>query len=129
MCQFSDAWLMRSLSVAVLLWVGSGSGATFAENIIDCPPDKKPHCVGNVRIPHPEPGYDFVTTSRTYPKARIEVYETCVENHSDRLMEFNWFIPGSHGWVPPFCAVSNPRYKERDTITGFFCLKNDFVTW
>ena len=86
----------------------------------DCGQEK---CQGALRQPHSDSdGYNFVTTSRIYPKANVFVYETCVENSSDRDMDFNWFIPGPHTKVPSGFSCSNPRpmltHKDLDTYPG-----------
>ena len=79
-------------------------------------------CKGNVRQTHTRPPYRFVTTTRLYWKenANVHVYETCVENHSDRWLYINWLIPKQDGWIEPGCAWSKPRPKlKENTINSY----------
>jgi hypothetical protein len=54
------------------------------------------------------------------------VYQTCVENKTDRDFEINWYIPGPDTWLlrPP-CAVKTPRQRiTEDTVDGYrSCLR------
>ena len=73
----------------------------------------KAACLGELQLPGGNVlGYKFVTTSRVYPGHNVTVYETCVQNQSDRDMEFNWFIPGPNTFVPSGYSCSNPRQAE-----------------
>lgn len=46
-------------------------------------------------------GYSFATSScvRRHDDQYF-VYETCVQNLGYRDLEFRWYIPGPHGWIP-----------------------------
>ena len=66
-------------------------------------------CEGQIRQIHSQPGYTFETTSRTFGNGRYHVYETCVENRSDRALDFNWYVPGPHSWVPANGHLPHPR--------------------
>lgn len=96
--------------------------ASWAEELC-----KKDSCEGKVKNEHNHDRYQFVTTSRVYKRddAGVHVYETCVENHSEGWLEFNWHIPGPSSWVPPGKACSNPRRRiSRDTLNGYAgCLR------
>jgi hypothetical protein len=88
----------------VLFAVGESS-PTSAQ----CAPSK---CEGQLARPGGGTlGYSFVTKSRIYRRAHVEVYETCVENDGNRVIDFNWFIPGPHTFVPTGFACPNPRPK------------------
>jgi hypothetical protein len=53
------------------------------------------------------------------------IYQTCVENKSDREYEINWYIPGPNSWLLRDCALKNPRQRSReDTVNGYrSCLR------
>jgi hypothetical protein len=100
-------------------------GYAYAE----CGPQK---CPGELRQPHGDSdGYSFVTTSRIYPQANVFVYETCVENTSDRDMDFNWFVPGPNTRVPSGFSCINPRpmlnHKNLDTYPGCLLYGNNWT--
>lgn len=89
-------------------------------------------CEGVLREPHGDTqGYSFATTSRIYLKANVYVYETCVENQASRDMEFNWFVPGPHTFVPAGIACSNPRpmltHEDLATHKGCFLYGNNWT--
>ena len=77
-------------------------------------------CEGQVRNEHPRDGYTFVTTSRIYDSGTYQVHETCVENHSDRALDFNWYIPGPNSWIPANGHKNSPRHfctRQRLEVT------------
>jgi hypothetical protein len=88
-------------------------------------------CQGDLRQPGGTGLYKYVTTSRIYAGHNVIVYETCVENHSNRDMEFNWFIPGPDTTVPKGYSCSNPRPKlfhtNAETYDGCLYYGNDWA--
>ncbi len=94
----------------------------------------KAPCHGENKVPGGNAlGYKFITTSRVYPGHNVEVYETCVENQSDRDMEFNWFIPGPSTFVPAGYSCSSPRsktyaqYEDAPSYAGCLYYGNDWA--
>ena len=92
----------------------------------------KAPCQGENKLPGGNAlGYKFITTSRVYPGHNVEVYETCVENQSDRDMEFNWFIPGPSTFVPVGYSCSSPRskltHKDAPSYAGCLYYGNDWA--
>lgn len=85
----------------------------------------QPKCGGNNHVPHAKNGYEFVTSSWLRAESNGHMYRTCVENLSgDRLLWFNWFIPGLTGYVPAGKSMTKPRYytqRENADING--CLQ------
>lgn len=84
-------------------------------------------CEGGTPVLHNDNGYSFETSSIVYTMnstGRV-VYQTCVENKSDRDFKIKWYIPGPDGWVLRGCAQKNPRQRIRqDTIDGYrSCLR------
>jgi len=84
-------------------------------------------CSGGTPVLHDDNGYRFETSSIVYPMkgtGRV-IYQTCVENKSDRDFEINWFIPGPDSWLLRGCALRSPRQKiKQDTINGYkSCLR------
>ncbi len=93
------------LSVASCAWI---SPATALE------------CKGEIENHHNDNGYVFTTSSSVYQSANVHIYETCVTNKDDsRYLDFDWYIPGPHSWIPPGESLPNPRRRvTRDTIDG-----------
>jgi hypothetical protein len=96
-------------------------GRLHERAMADCDSSK---CQGQLRSPGGDSLYQFITTSRVYLEGNVTVYETCVENQSNRSMEFNWFIPGPASFVPDGWSCSNPRPKltHADSPTYAGCL-------
>ena len=88
-------------------------------------------CQGDLRSPGGNALFSYITTSRIYYKSNVTVYETCVENQSGRVMEFNWFIPGPNTFVPDGYSCSNPRPKlthaDSPTYAGCLYYGNNWV--
>lgn len=81
-------------------------------------------CKGEARKEHNlSQGY-FVTTSQVYTHSGAEFYVTCVENHSDKDLFINWFVPGPTTYVQPGRAVESPRtFPSRETKNYRGCLE------
>jgi hypothetical protein len=79
-------------------------------------------CTGGTPVLHSNNGYSFETSSIVYPMSgtgRV-VYQTCVENKSDRDFEIKWYIPGPDSWLLRDCALKNPRQRiKQDTLNGY----------
>jgi hypothetical protein len=66
----------------------------------------------------------FVTTSRVYKGNGVELYVTCVENHSDKDLWINWFVPGPVTYIQPGKAVESPRaFQTRENKDYRGCLE------
>jgi hypothetical protein len=111
--------LARQVAVAVVGLAVSFSASEHAG--ADC---TQSTCQGQTRQSGGDALYNFITTTRVYRGHGVETYETCVENQSNRDMEFNWFIPGPHTFVPRGLACSNPRPQltHKDAMTYAGCL-------
>ncbi len=87
----------------------------------------KEKCLGEIRQTHSNPPYKFTTTTRRFwnDKANVHVYETCVENHSDKPLYINWLVPKQDGWIDAGCAWPKPRPKLKNHTLGTYdgCLK------
>jgi hypothetical protein len=100
------------------------SGDAVAQILSGC---KFKTCSGGTPVLHNNNGYSFETSSIVYPMTgtgRV-IYQTCVENKSNREYEINWYIPGPNSWLLRDCALKSPRQKIReDTLNGYSsCLR------
>ena len=58
---------------------------------------------------------EFATSSCVYPHdANYVMYETCIKNLDDSELEFRWYIPGPHGWIPGGWTLPSPRLRTDD---------------
>jgi hypothetical protein len=123
-CKLSLELKMRTtVAIAVALSLIS-CGNALAQVASNC---KFKTCSGGTPVPHGDNGYRFDTSSIIYPmkKTGRVVYETCVENKSNRDFEINWYIPGPEGWLLRGCALKSPRQRKKEkTIDGYAgCLR------
>jgi len=91
-------------------------GDALAQVVSEC---KFKTCGGGTPVPHNDNGYRFETSSIVYPMnntGRV-IYQTCVENKSDRDFEFKWYIPGPDSWLLRGCALKSPRQKIKTPLT------------
>jgi hypothetical protein len=99
-------------------------GNAMAQVVSDC---KYKTCSGGTPVPHDGNGYSFETSSIVYPMRNTGrvVYQTCVENKSNRDFEVKWYIPGPDSWLLRGCALKSPRQKRKeDTVDGYkSCLR------
>lgn len=115
---------MRTAVIAIGLSLISSGGA-LSQVLSGC---QFKTCSGGIPVPHENNGYRFETSSIVYPKkggtGRV-VYQTCVENKSDRDIEIKWYIPGPDNWVLRGCAQKSPRQMiKQDTVDGYrSCLR------
>lgn len=92
--------------------------------LASAPASAQEECKGSARQVHRYSNYHFVTTSRVYHSDGVEFYETCVENHSNRDLWFDWFVPGPNSYVLPGTAINSPRtFTTRNTIGLNGCLQ------
>jgi hypothetical protein len=115
--------MRTAAAIAIALSLVS-SGDAVTQVISGC---KFKTCSGGTPVLHNDNGYRFETSSTVYPMSgtgRI-IYQTCVENKSDRDFEIKWYIPGPDSWLLRDCALKSPRQKLRqDTLDGYrSCLR------
>jgi hypothetical protein len=68
--------------------------------------------------------YSFAVSSWVRQEASGHRYYTCVENLQDRVLWFDWFIPGPKSYIPAKQMLPSPRYfttRETRDIRG--CLE------
>jgi hypothetical protein len=115
---------MRTAAIIVIGLSLISPADTMAQVLSGC---KFKACSGGTSVLHNDNGYRFETSSIVYPMNRTGrvIYETCVENKSDRDFEINWYIPGPNSWLLRDCALKSPRQKTRqDTVNGYrSCLR------
>lgn len=69
-------------------------------------------CEGGDAAPHNEDTYSFTTYTQVREEAGASFFETCVENTSNKDLDFRWIIPGPNSWVPRGCALKNVRAMQ-----------------
>jgi hypothetical protein len=83
-------------------------------------------CSGGTPVLRGDNGYRFETSSIVYPmRTGRVVYQTCVQNKSDRDFELKWYIPGPDSWLLRGCALKSKRQRlKQDTLDGYAgCLR------
>jgi hypothetical protein len=115
---------MRTAVLIAAILSAVSAGDLLAQAPLSC---RLKTCSGGTPVLHNDNGYWFETSSTVYPANGTGrfVYQTCVENKSDRDFEVNWYLPGPAGWVPKGCAVTSPRQKiKQETVDGYrSCLR------
>jgi hypothetical protein len=120
----SKAERMRTAAIVAIGLSLISFGDAMAQVLSGC---KFKTCSGGTPVLHNDNGYRFETSSIVYPMNRTGrvIYQTCVENKSNREYEINWYIPGPNSWLLRDCALKSPRQKIRqDTVDGYrSCLR------
>ena len=104
---------MRLCSIVTALVVSATTLSAFAAN-----------CEWNNRRELNRDGYSFATSSWVRRESGGDRYYTCVENLQDRVLWYEWFIPGPKQYIPAKATVSSPRFfttRETRDING--CLE------
>ena len=115
---------MRLAAIVVVAICLGSAGDAAAQTSSAC---KFKTCSGGKPTPHDDNGYRFETSSIVYPMKNTGrvIYETCVENKSDRDFEIKWYIPGPDSWLLRGCALKSSRQKiKQETVNGYrSCLR------
>lgn len=73
-------------------------------------------CGTELQQSHNFRGYEFRTTSTVERHHQYVEYKTCVENLGRFALEFKWFIPRLHSWVPSGITEVRSRYSNHNNI-------------
>ncbi len=98
------------LFLVIAMLTGSSASASAAD--ASCPLKA---CPGKISNPYEDDHYKFATSSRVYKNKQHYVFETCAQNNGNKILDFNWLIPGPHSWIPPGCATVSSRLKSTAT--------------
>ena len=87
-------------------------------------PNCSERCAGDKEIHHKDFD-DFNSYTRVFEENDHFVFQTCVENTSNKDLEVNWYIPGPDNWIPKSCSNVSNREKSTKEITNSYrsCLR------